>query len=51
MNEKFEVVDVRRDGNCYFRALSLILEGTEDNYKKYKKELAEYLEKNKKNYS
>jgi hypothetical protein len=32
MNE----VDVLGDGNCLFRAISLILEGTENKYKKYR---------------
>ena len=42
-------VDVIGDGNCLFRAISLILEGTENKYKKYRelicKSISEYREK------
>jgi hypothetical protein len=28
----FKIIDVKKDGNCFFRALAVCLGDTEDNY-------------------
>lgn len=39
----FKSVDVGRDGNCYFRALSLVLYGNENNYDTLRQAIMQHL--------
>ena len=43
--------DVRGDGGCYYRCLSLYFSGSEENYMKYRREVLAYIRENLDNYS
>ena len=47
----YEVRDVKGDGGCYYRCLSVYFTGTEDNYNKYRREVVGYLREHSDNYS
>lgn len=47
----YEVRDVKGDGGCYYRCLSLYFTGSEDNYNKYRREVVGYLREHADNYS
>ncbi len=46
----FDVKDVRGDGGCYYRCLSLYFTGSEDSYMKYRREVLAYIRENLDNY-
>lgn len=47
----YDVQDVRGDGGCYYRCLSLYFTGSEDNYNKYRREVVNYIKDNQDTYS
>ncbi|CAB4063775.1 unnamed protein product [Lepeophtheirus salmonis] len=47
----YTVQDVRGDGGCYYRCLSLYFTGTESNYNNYRREVMSYIRENLDNYS
>ena len=47
----YNVQDVRGDGGCYYRCLSLYFTGSEDNYMRYRREVMNYIRDNLDNYS
>ena len=47
----YDVQDVKGDGGCYYRCLSLFFTGSESNYMKYRREVLEYIRENLDNYS
>ena len=46
-----ENINVKGDGNCFFRCISLKVHGTEENYSKVRQQIVEFLEKNEEDYS
>ncbi len=42
----FDVQDVKGDGGCYYRCLSLYFTGSEGNYMKYRREVMDYIREN-----
>jgi hypothetical protein len=46
----YDVKDVRGDGGCYYRCLSLFFNGSEENYMKYRREVLAYIRENLDNY-
>ncbi|TRY67755.1 hypothetical protein TCAL_15861 [Tigriopus californicus] len=47
----YDVQDVKGDGGCYYRCLSLYFTGSEDNYMKYRRDVMAYIRQNLDNYS
>lgn len=47
----YDVRDVRGDGGCYYRCLSVYFTGAEDSYNKYRREVVAYIRENLENYS
>ena len=47
----YDVKDVRGDGGCYYRCLSLFFSGSEENYMRYRREVLAYIKENLENYS
>ncbi|KAJ6802919.1 OTU domain-containing protein 3 isoform X2 [Iris pallida] len=45
-----KIVEVTADGNCFFRALADQLEGNEEEYKKYRRRVVEYIMKHRKDF-
>ena len=43
LGEQLVLKEVKRDGNCYYRALAEFLKGNQDEYKYYKNELEAFL--------
>jgi len=46
----YDVRDVRGDGGCYYRCLSVYFTGEEDSYNRYRKEVMSYIKQNEDNY-
>jgi len=46
----YDVRDVRGDGGCYYRCLSVYFTGSEDSYNKYRKEVMSYIKENEDSY-
>ena len=44
----YRIRDVKKDGNCFYRVISLAMTGDEENYKSIKSIVKEYLEENEK---
>ena len=47
----YDVQDVKGDGGCYYRCLSLYFTGSEENYMKFRREVMAYLRSNLDSYS
>jgi len=47
----YNIQDVKGDGGCYYRCLSVYFTGCEDNYNKYRQEVVGYIYKHMDNYS
>ena len=48
--EDYINIPIYKDGNCFFRSLSVYLTDTQDNYKIIRELIAEYAEVNKENF-
>jgi len=49
--EIFQLIEILPDGNCLFRAMSFFIEkGNQENHMKYRREVIEYIKKNKEEY-
>jgi len=47
----YDVQDVKGDGGCYYRCLSVYFTGREENYNKYRREVVGYIQEHMDNYS
>jgi len=47
----YDVRDVKGDGGCYYRCLSVYFTGSEDNYNQYRREVMSYIKQNMEQYS
>ena len=47
----YEVRDVKGDGGCYYRCLSVYFTGSEENYNKHRREVVGYMREHMDNYS
>jgi len=47
----YDVRDVKGDGGCYYRCLSVYFTGSEENYNQYRREVMSYIKQNLENYS
>jgi len=47
----YDVRDVRGDGGCYYRCLSVYFSGSEESYNTYRREVMAYIKQNQENYS
>ena len=47
----YDVRDVKGDGGCYYRCLSVYFTGSEDNYNQYRREVMSYIKQNMDQYS